>query len=58
MCVIWQEYKATQNKINKIQSAEDLSEFRKVSEEMVESIYGNEEEVKRLRKLLEIQGQK
>ena len=27
--------------INKIQSAEDLSEFRKVSEEMVESIYGN-----------------
>ena len=41
MCVIWQEYKATQNKINKIQSAEDLSEFRKVSEEMVESIYGN-----------------
>lgn len=58
MCVIWQEYKATQNKINKIQSAEDISEFRKVSEEMVESIYGNEEEVKRLRKLLEIQGQK
>ena len=58
MCVIWQEYNATQNKINKIQSAEDLSEFRKVSEEMVESIYGNEEEVKRLRKLLEIQGQK
>ena len=58
MCVIWQEYKATQNKINKIQSAEDLSEFRKVSEEMVKSIYGNEEEVKRLRKLLEIQGQK
>ena len=41
MCVIWQEYKATQNKINKRQSAEDLSEFRKVSEEMVESIYGN-----------------
>ena len=41
ICVIWQEYKATQNKINKIQSAEDLSEFRKVSEEMVESIYGN-----------------
>ena len=39
--MIWQEYKATQNKINKIQSAEDLSEFRKVSEEMVESIYGN-----------------
>lgn len=58
VCGIWQEYKATQNKINKIQSAEDLSEFRKVSEEMVESIYGNEEEVKRLRKLLEIQGQK
>ena len=56
--MIWQEYTATQNKINKIQSAEDLSEFRKVSEEMVESIYGNEEEVKRLRKLLEIQGQK
>ena len=27
--------------INKIQSEEDLSEFRKVSEEMVESIYGN-----------------
>lgn len=39
--MIWQEYKATQNKINKIQSAEDLSEFRKVSAEMVESIYGN-----------------
>lgn len=34
--MIWQEYKATQNKINKIQSAEDLSEFRKVSEEMVD----------------------
>ena len=27
--------------INKIQTEEDLSEFRKVSEEMVESIYGN-----------------
>ena len=27
--------------INKIQSEEDLSEFRKVSEEMVESVYGN-----------------
>ena len=46
--MIWQEYKATQNKINKIQSAEDLSEFRKVSEEMVESIYGNApDEIKR-----------
>ena len=99
MCVIWQEYKATQNRIqegssrrknfrypliipivyyegkkewtaglhlkeriefseemaeyipdftyqvvrliNKIQSEEDLLEFRKVSEEMVESVYGN-----------------
>lgn len=27
--------------INKIQTDEDLSEFRKVSEEMVDSIYGN-----------------
>ena len=27
--------------INKIQTEEDLSEFRKVSEEMVDSIYGN-----------------
>lgn len=27
--------------INKIQTEEDLSEFRKVSEKMVESIYGN-----------------
>ena len=33
--------------INKIQSAEDLAEFRKISEEIVDNIYGNApEEIK------------
>ena len=32
---------SAKNMINKIQTEEDLSEFRKGSEEMVESVYGN-----------------
>ena len=37
--------------INKIQSAEDLAEFRKISEEIVDNIYGNApEEIKEIYK--------
>ena len=37
--------------INKIQSAEDLAEFRKISEEIVDNIYGNApEEIKEIHK--------